>query len=71
MLWTPKDGIQGKCYIFSQYKQRNKVSLVYLLYKLQEERYGLNIFKLKCNKTVERTYSETMKPQKRYYRLCL
>ena len=37
-----------KCYIFSGYKQRNNVFLVYLVGKLQQDGYGWCIFKLKC-----------------------
>ena len=32
--------MKAKCYGFNGYKQRNKVSLVYLESKLQEDRYG-------------------------------
>ena len=40
MFWTPKDSIKRKWCLFSGYKQRNKVSLVYLDGKLQQDRYG-------------------------------
>ena len=52
---------------FSGYKQRTKVCLVYLETKQQQNRYGSCVFKLKCQKTVERTYLKTSK-QKRKYR---
>ena len=39
MFWKPKDSKEGKCYLFSGYKQRNKVCLVYLGGKLQEDSY--------------------------------
>ena len=61
MFWRSKDSMKGKCYVFSGHKQRNKVSLVYLESELQQDRYGWIIFKLKCQKTVERTYLETSK----------
>ena len=66
MLWRPNDDNKGKCYIFSAYKERNKMFLAYLLCKLQKERYGLCIFNLKCHKTVERTHLETSNQQTRY-----
>ena len=45
--------MKGKCYVFSGYEQRNKVCFVYLECKLQQDRYGWCIFKLKCQKAVE------------------
>ena len=61
MFWRPNDSMKGKCYVFSGYKQRNKLCLVYLECKLQQDSYGWCIFKLKCKKTVEKTYIETSK----------
>ena len=58
--------MKSKGYVFSAYEQRNKVSLVYLKCKLQHEKYGGCIFKLKCQRTVERTYLENTKQQTRY-----
>ena len=40
MFQRPKDRMKRKYYIFSSYKQRNKVSLVYLEGKLQQDRHG-------------------------------
>ena len=56
MFSRPKDSRKNKCYIFSGYKERSKVCLVYLECKLQQDSYGWCIFKLKCQKTVEKTY---------------
>ena len=36
----PKDNMKEKCYVFSGYKQINKVSLMYFECKHQEDRYG-------------------------------
>ena len=66
MFWRPKDIMEGKCYVFSGHKQRNKVCLVYLECKLKQDRYRWSTFKLKCQKTVERTYLETSKLQRRH-----
>ena len=68
MFWRPRDSMKIKCYVFGGYKQRNNVCFVYLYYKLQQDSYGWCIFKLKCQKTVERTYLETTKQQRRYRR---
>ena len=40
MFRKPNDGMKGKCYVFSGYKQKNKVFLVYLEKKLQQDRCG-------------------------------
>ena len=56
MFWRAKDSIKSKCYRFSNYKERNKVCVVYLECKLQEDKYLWCIFKLKCQITVETTY---------------
>ena len=37
---TPSDIMKDKCYVFSSYKQRYKVWLVYLKCKLHEDSYG-------------------------------
>ena len=66
MFWKPKDSMKGKCYIFSSYKQTNKVCLVYLEWKLQQDSYGWYILKLKDQKAVERTYLEASKQQTSY-----
>ena len=39
MFWMPNDSLKGNSYNFSCYKQGNKVSLVYLENKLQEDKY--------------------------------
>ena len=53
--------MEGKCYVFSGYKQRHMVYFVYLESKQQQDSYGSCTFKLKCQKTVEGTYLETIK----------
>ena len=40
--------MEGKSNVFGGYKQKNKVCLVYLKCKLQEDSYGWCILKLKC-----------------------
>ena len=67
MFWRSKDGTKGKCYVCSVFKQRNKV---YLLCKLQQVRYGMCIFKLKCQKAVEKIYSGTSKKKEIRCRWC-
>ena len=69
MFWVPKNSMKGKCHVFSGSKQRNKVCLVYLECKLQQDTYGWCIFKLKRQKKVETTYLETEK-QETTYRWC-
>ena len=66
MYWTPNNSIKGKCYVFSRYKQRNKMCLLYLECKLQQYRYGWCISKLRGERPVERTSVETSKQQARY-----
>ena len=58
--------MKEKYYVFSGYKQRNKVCLAYLDCKLPKHRYGSYIFKLKSRKTEARTHLETKKEQTRY-----
>ena len=36
----PKNSMKSKCYVFNDYKQRNKACLCYLECKLQPDRYG-------------------------------
>ena len=40
MFGKTKDSMKRKCYVFSSYKQRNKVFLLYSEGKLQQDRYG-------------------------------
>ena len=47
MFWRRNDSFQGKYYVFSGYKQRNKVCLVYLEWKQQQDTYSWSIFKVK------------------------
>ena len=68
VVWTPENKMKSKCYVFNGYEQSNKVCLVYLECKLQQDSYSWCIFKLKCQKTVERTYLEIRKQQARYCR---
>ena len=58
---TTKENMKGKCYIFSCYKERNKVRFVSLERKLQQDRYGWCFFKLKSQKTLERKFLQTSK----------
>ena len=53
-MTRPNDSMEDKCYVLNGYKQRNNVCFKYLECKLQEDRYGWWIFKLKCHKTAER-----------------
>ena len=39
MFSRPKDSMKGKCYVFSGYKQKNKVRFVNLDYKLEHDMY--------------------------------
>ena len=66
MFWKANDSMKGKCYLFSGYKQRKNLCLVYLECKQQQDRYGWCIFKLKYHKTVEGTYLETSKQQRKH-----
>ena len=66
MFWRPKHSMKGRYYLFSGYKQRNNVCLVYLECKVKEDRDGWYTFKLKWQKTRERTYLKTSKQQTRY-----
>ena len=47
IIWTPEDTMKGKCYVFSGYKKKNKVCLVDVECKLQEDSYCYSIFTLK------------------------
>ena len=50
--------MKGKWDVFSGYKQTSKVCFMYLECKLQQDKYGWCIYKLKCHKMVERRYLE-------------
>ena len=65
MFLRQKHNIKGKCYVLRAYNSRNKVCFVYLERQLQQHRYGLCIFKIKCQKTVETTYLDTSKEETR------
>ena len=39
MFWKEKDTIKGKCYVFSDYKQRNNVLSEYLEFKVPQDDY--------------------------------
>ena len=56
-----KGYMKGKCDVFRDYIQRNNVCMVDLESKLKEGTYGWSIFKLKCQKTVEKTDSQKRK----------
>ena len=62
----PKESIRGEWYVFSSYKQRNKVYFLYLKCKLQQDSYVWLIFLLKWEETVETTYLERSKQQTSY-----
>ena len=47
MFWRSQDSMKSKCYRFSNYKERNKVCVVYLECKPQEDRYSLIPFQVK------------------------
>ena len=40
MFSRRKDSMKRKCYVFSRYKQRNKMSILYIQCELQEDKYG-------------------------------
>ena len=40
IIWRPNERTAGKCYVVYVYKKRNKVCLVYLECKMQEDRHG-------------------------------
>ena len=63
MFWRPEYIMKGKCYVFSGYKERNKVLFLFPECRLQKDRYGSYMFNLKCCKTVETTYLERRKKQ--------
>ena len=50
MFSTPKDTIKRKWYLFSCFKQKPKMGLVYLEPKLQQDKYGWYILKFKGQK---------------------
>ena len=66
LFWWRKHKMKNKCYVFSSHKQRNKVWMVYLECKLQQDRYRSCIFKLESYKTVETKYLETSQQQTKY-----
>ena len=61
MFSRPKNNMKRKWFRFrfSGYKERNKVCLVYLEWKLWQDIYDWCLLKLKWQKTAERTYLET------------
>ena len=65
MFWRQKNTMKRKYYVVSGYKQTNKVFLVYLECKQQQDKHGRCILKLKLEKMVDRTYLETSKTQTR------
>ena len=64
-FWKPNHSMKRKYYVFRDHKQGNKVGFVNLERKLWVDSYGWGIFKLKYQKTVERTYLETGKQEAR------
>ena len=50
MFWTSKDSMKGKYRVFGDYKQRQKVSFMYLECKLRQVEYDSYIFKIKPKK---------------------
>ena len=69
MIWRPNHSMKVNSDILRCYKQIVKVCLVYLEWKLQQDRYGHCNYKFKCHKTVQRRYLVTSK-QQRWYRWC-
>ena len=61
-----KGSMKGKLCVFSCYKKTNKVCLVYLQCKLQEDGIPSCISKLECGKTLKKRYLETSNQQTRY-----
>ena len=51
---------------FKRLKIRNKERFVYLECRLQQDKPGYCIYKLKCQKMVARTYLETSKQERKY-----
>ena len=66
MFLRIKDSMKSECYFFRAYKQRNKVSLVYLEYNVEQNRYSRCILKLNCQKVGESIYLERRKQHIRY-----
>ena len=58
--------MKDKCYVFTGYKNQNKVFSKYLESKVREDGYIGCILELKRYKTVGGTYLETSKQQRRY-----
>ena len=65
MFWTPNETVKVKSYDFGDDKEGNSLCFVYLQYKLQEDIYGSDIFKLKCMKSVGIWYYERSKQETR------
>ena len=61
MFWKPKDSMKGISYVFTFYKQRNNMCLVYLECKVQQDSFGWCSCKFNLQKSVEKTYLETSK----------
>ena len=66
MLEIAKNTMKAKCYVLSNYKQRKNVWLLYLEFKLQQDRYSYCNSKLKCYQGVEGIYLETSKQEGKY-----
>ena len=63
MFWTPKDSRKPKWNVYSSYKQRHKIGLLYLEFKLREDKYGWCNLVVKGRKTEEKRYLEASKQQ--------
>ena len=63
MFSRPKYIKNGKCYVFSGYKERNNVPFVFLECKLKKDRCGWYFFNLNWSKTIETIYLERRKQQ--------
>ena len=66
MFWKPKDSMKGISYVFSGYKEINNQCLGYLENKLEQDSHGWCIWNLNLQKSIERTYLETSKQERRY-----
>ena len=63
MYWRRKNSMEGKSYVFSDWKQRSKVGFLYFEFKLRQDRHGWCFSELKCSQMVEWTYLGTSKQQ--------
>ena len=58
--------MKGKCWAFGDYKTKKKGVLGVFRVQTAKSRVSFIHFKLNCRKTVEKTYLEKRKQEKRY-----